>query len=317
MLRVPLPTLLLADAPVQTIGFPILVVLAWIPYHLRARTLAREFRPVPGWRQGSFIAGLAVLEIAVSPPVDTLSDQLLVAHMAEHLLIGDIAALLLVLGLTGPLIAPLLRNPVLSRLRVLTHPVVAIVVWGTNFYAWHIPFLYQAALRHDAVHALEHATFLTFGMAVWMALLGPLPKPQWFSNGARLVFIVAVRLVGTVLANVLIFGGSVFYPYYLAGDAHWHISPVADQVAAGGLMMVEESLLTIGLFCWLFLRVARQTEQRQELMDFAGAHGLELDERRAQRAVAAGRGEELWARLRERAAQPAEAEPTSQPTIGS
>ncbi len=316
MASVPLPTPVFADAPVQTIGFPILVVLAWIPYHLRARTLARESRPVPGWRQVSYIAGLAVLEIAVSPPVDTLSDQLLVAHMAEHLLIGDIAALLLVLGLTGPLIAPLLRNPVLSRLRVLTHPVVAIVVWGTNFYAWHIPFMYQAALRHDAVHALEHATFLIFGMAVWMALLGPLPKPQWFSNGARLVFIVAVRLVGTVLANVLIFGGSVFYPYYLAGDAHWHISPVADQVAAGGLMMVEESLLTIGLFCWLFLRVARQTEQRQELMDFAGAHGLELDERRAQRAVAAGRGEALWTRLRERAAD-AEAEPTSQPTIGS
>ncbi len=325
MALVPLPTLVFADAPVQTIGFPILVVLAWIPYHLRARTLARELRPVPGWRQVSYIAGLVVLEIAVSPPVDTLSDQLLVAHMAEHLLIGDIAALLLVLGLTGPLIAPLLRNRVVSRLRVLTHPVVAIVVWAVNFYAWHIPFMYQEALRHDAVHALEHATFLTFGMAVWMALLGPLPKPQWFTNGARLVFIVAVRLVGTVLANVLIFGGGVFYPYYLPGDAHWHISPVADQIAAGGLMMVEESLLTIGLFCWLFLRVARQTEQRQALMDFAGEHGLELEERRAQRAVAAGRTEELWARLRERAAQPASAsasaaaqpapaEPTSQPT---
>ena len=65
--------------------------------------------------------------------------------------------------------------------------VVAIVVWGVNFYAWHTPALYQAALRHDALHALEHATFLAFGVAVWMALLGPLPKPAWFSNGARLV----------------------------------------------------------------------------------------------------------------------------------
>ncbi|MFZ0087868.1 MAG: cytochrome c oxidase assembly protein [Solirubrobacteraceae bacterium] len=307
-----LAPLLFADAPVQTIGFPILVVLAWIPYHLRARTLAREFRPVPGWCQVCYAAGLVVLEIAVSPPVDTLSDQLLVAHMAEHLLIGDIAALLLVLGLTGPMIAPLLRNRVIARLRVLTHPVVAVVVWAVNFYVWHIPFLYQEALRHDGIHALEHATFLTFGMAVWMALLGPLPKPQWFNNGARLVFVIAVRLVGTVLANVLIFGGTVFYPYYLPGDAHWHISPVADQVAAGGLMMVEESLLTIGLFCWLFLRVARQTEQRQALLDFADQHGLELDERRAQRAVAAGRSEELWQRLRARATAAAEA--TSQPT---
>jgi putative membrane protein len=291
-----------ADAPVQTIGFPILIVLAWIPYHLRVRTLGGERRAVPGWRQGCFAAGLVALLVAVSPPVDHLSEQLLLAHMAEHLLIGDIAALLLVLGLTGPVIAPLLRNPVIARLRVLAHPVVAIVLWAVNFYVWHSPYLYQEALRHDALHALEHATFLTFGMAVWMALLGPLPKPRWFGNGARLGFVVAVRLTGTVLANILIFGGTVFYPYYRPGDALWHISPLADQVAAGGLMMVEESFLTIGLFCWLFLRVANQNEQRQALLDYAGEHGLELDEQRAGRAVAAGRGDELWDRLRQRAA---------------
>jgi putative membrane protein len=250
------------------------------------------------WRCVCFASGLVVLEIALSPPVDKLSEQLLVAHMAEHLLIGDIAALLFVLGLTGPMMAPLLRNPAISKLRILTHPVVAIVVWAVNFYAWHLPALYQGALRHDALHALEHATFLVFGIAVWMALLGPLPKPAWFSNGARLVYIVAVRLIGTVLANIMIFGGTVFYPYYLPGDAHWHISPMADQVAAGGLMMVEESLLTIGLFCWLFLRVASQNEQRQQLLDYATEHGIALDERRAQRAVAAGRSEELWERLR-------------------
>ena len=305
------PPLPFADAPVQTIGFPVLVALAWIPYHLRARKLAREGRAVPGWRRACFAAGLIVLEIAVSPPVDRLSEQLLVAHMAEHLLIGDIASLLLVLGVTGPLIAPLLRNRAVSKLRVLTHPVVAIVLWAVNFYAWHSPYLYQEALRHGALHALEHATFLTFGMAVWMALLGPLPKPQWFNNGAKLVFVIAVRLVGTVLANVLIFGGTVFYPYYRPGDALWHISPIADQVAAGGLMMVEESFLTIGLFCWLFMRVAQENEQRQALLDFAGQHGLELDDRRAGRAVAAGRSEELWERLRQRAGT------TSPPSTGS
>jgi putative membrane protein len=307
-----MPPLVLADAPVQAIGFPVLVALAWIPYHLRARTLAREHRPIQRWRQVCFVSALVVLEVAVSPPVDHLSEQLLVAHMAEHLLIGDIAALLLVLGLSGPMIAPLLRNRVVSRLRVLAHPVVAIVVWAVNFYIWHSPYLYQEALRHGALHALEHATFLAFGMAVWMALLGPLPKPQWFNNWARLVFIVAVRLSGTVLGNILIFGGTVFYPYYRPGDALWHISPIADQVAAGGLMMVEESFLTIGLFCWLFLRFARENEQRQALLDYAGQHGLELDDRRAARAVAAGRSDELWERLRQRAA----AGPPSSTTSG-
>ncbi len=293
--------LLFAVAPVQTIGLPILVALSWVPYHLRARTLAAHGRPVAPWRRVCFVAGLLVLEVAFSSPVDHLSDQLLVAHMAEHLLIGDIASLLLVLGLTGPVIAPLLHNPVISRLRVLSHPVVAVVLWGTNFYVWHSPYLYQQALRHDTLHALEHATFLTFGVAVWMGLLGPLPQPRWFSNSARLIYIVAMRLIGTVLANIMIFGGTVFYPYYRPGDAHWHISAMADQVAAGGLMMVEESLLTIGLFCWLFLRVAREHEQRQALLDYAGQHGLALDDRRAARAVAAGRGDELAQRLRERA----------------
>jgi putative membrane protein len=286
--------------PGGTIVLPLMVLLAWAPYHLRARTLASEGRPVPAWRRVCFAAGLVVLAVALSTPVDELADQLLVAHMAEHLLIGDVAALLLVLGMTGPLLAPVLRIRTVARLRVLAHPVVAIVVWGVNFYFWHTPALYQAALRHDLVHAIEHATFLGFGIAVWMALLGPLPKPAWFSNSAQLVYIVAVRLVGTVLANVLIFGGTIFYPIYAGGDAHWHISPMADQVAAGGVMMVEESFLTIGLFCWLFLKVAREGEQRQELMDYAGRHGIALDERRAARAVAAGRGEELWERLRQR-----------------
>ena len=62
---------------------------------------------------------------------------------------------------------------------------------------------------------------------------------------------IAVRLIGTVLANAMVFSGTAFYPYYRAGDAHWHISSMADQVAAGAVMMVEESLLTIGLLCWL------------------------------------------------------------------
>ena len=102
----------------------------------------------------------------------------------------------------------------------------------------------------------------------------------------------------------MIFSGTVFYPIYRAGDAHWHISPMADQITAAGVMMVEESLLTIGLFCWLFLKFARENEERQALLDYAAAQGVELDERRAARAVAAGRGAELWERVRSRAGVP-------------
>src|ERR1700730_6357266 len=289
-----------AIGPVGSIALPILALAWWYPYWMRCRTLAAHGRPVPSWRRWCYLAGLVTLAVALSARVDTLADQLLFAHMAEHLLIGDIAALLIVLGVTGPVLAPLLRMRYVGRLGVLTHPAVAVPLWAVNFYAWHLPVLYQAALRHSALHALEHGTFLGFGIAMWMGLLGPLPKPQWFSNGARLVYIIVVRLIGTVLANAMIFSGTVWYPYYYAGDAHWHTSALSDQIAAAGVMMVEESLLTIGLFCWLFLKVAREGEERQELLDFAAARGVELDERRQARAVAAGGGDERRGRLRAR-----------------
>ncbi|HWF33895.1 MAG TPA: cytochrome c oxidase assembly protein [Solirubrobacteraceae bacterium] len=282
----------------ETIGPTVITIAVWALYERRCQALAREDRPVPGWRRACFAAGVVVFVAALVPPLGPLSDELLVAHMAEHLLIGDIATLLMVLGLTGPLLGPLLRRRPVARLRVLTHPVVAIVCWAVNFYAWHLPAAYQLALRNEWVHAIQHTTFFIFGACVWMALLGPLPKPTWFNNAGRLVYIIAVRLIGTVLANVMIFSGTFFYPFYRAGDAHWHISPAADQVYAGALMMFEESVLTILLFAWLFMKVAGETEERQALLDYAGAHGIALSEQRAARAVSAGRSEELWERLR-------------------
>ena len=126
--------------------------------------------------------------------------------------------------------------------------------------------------------------------------------PPWFGNLGRLIYIIAVRLTGTVLGNIFLWSGTVFYPFYIHGDAVYHISPIADQNIAGAIMMVEESILTLGLFCWLFLRTARESEERQDLLDFAQAQGLELTEERAARAVAAGRGAELHRRLEGRAA---------------
>jgi cytochrome c oxidase assembly factor CtaG len=104
-------------------------------------------------------------------------------------------------------------------------------------------------------------------------------------------------MVGAVLANVFLFGGTAFYDVYAAGERHWHLSPLADQNAAGGLMMVWESLLTLGLFCWLFLKAAREGEERQELLDLAAARGVAVTETRAARAVAAGRGADLRRRI--------------------
>jgi putative membrane protein len=253
-------------------------------YLRRTRTLARQGRPVPAWRQGCFAAGLlaGVLGLAL---LGHLGDERFSAHMAEHLLLGDVGALLLVLGLTGPVLAPVLRVRSLGWLRALAHPAPALALWALNLFAWHLEVLHEAALDSQAVHALQHALFVGLGVNVWMPLFGPLPRPAWFGMAARLGYLVGVRLLGAVLANVLLWAETPLYDRYEVADR------LADQAAAASLMMVEGSLLTLVLLGWLFLEAGRQSEERQQLVD------LGADEARAARAVAAGRGAELRSRL--------------------
>jgi len=269
---------------------------AGILYALRTHRLAGTPRAVPGWRRACFLGGLCLIVVTLTA-IGPLSDELFWAHMIEHLVIGDIGTLLLVLGLTGPVLAPVLRIGVFDRLRVLAHPLVAFPLWAVDLYLWHVPFFHEAAVRHDVVHALQHFSFVAFGFNMWMALLGPLPKPVWFGNLARLVYVIAVRLTGAVLGNVFVFGGHVFFSVYAAGERAHGISPGADQNAAGAVMMVEGSILTLALFGWLFARAASEGEERQALLDLAAARGIELSEARAARAVAAGRGAELRRRI--------------------
>jgi cytochrome c oxidase assembly factor CtaG len=257
-------------------------------YAKRSTTLAAKGRPVPLWRQACFASGLLLIVAALVTPLSDYAEELVIAHMAEHLLIGDVAALLIVLGLTGPLLAPVLRVRAIDRLRVLTHPVIAFVLWAANLYLWHLSWSYQLALRHDLVHVLQHVLFLLAGINLWMPLFGPFPKPAWFGNAAQLAYIVAVRMTGAVLANVFLWSGTVFYAWY--GD-------LEDQSLAGAVMMVEESVTTIALFGWLFMKWMREGEERQELLELAAQRGIDLDERRVARAVAAGRGAELRRRL--------------------
>jgi putative membrane protein len=263
----------------------------------RAGTLARERRPVPTWRQLSFVTGVITVAVVQLPPFDTLADQVLIAHMIQHIIIGDLASLLIVFGLTGPVIQPLLHIRATRPLRKLAHPVVALVLWALDLYVWHLPLLYQLAIRHDLVHALEHACFLWFGTLLWLALIGPLPKPAWFNSWGKLAYVVGVRLIGGVLGNVFIWAQTVFYPVYKSSDAARGLNPLSDQNIAGAVMMVEQMFLTIFLLGWLFYRFAVQDEERQALMDLASERGVELSEARAARAAVAGRGEVLRARL--------------------
>jgi putative membrane protein len=276
---------------------PLLLVTVAVCYAKRTRTLAERDRPVELWRQLAFASGLLLLFAADVPPLATIAEELVVAHMVQHLLIADLAALLIALGVTGPILQPLLATRAFSWLRVFGNPLVALPLWALNLYIWHLSALYQGVLDSSLLHLAQHAGFLTFGLAMWMPLVGPLPKPAWFTDLAMLGYIIVVRMLEAVLANVLIWSGNVLYPDYAPGEAEWDISPLADQGAAGNVMMLWTGAVTLALFTWLFIRAANRSAETQELVEFAERHGVDLDPQRAGRAVRAGQGERLRERI--------------------
>ena len=256
------------------------LVLVSVAYAVRARTLARRGTPVSRGRIALFALGLLLFGTAIVSPIAQLGDERFSFHMGQHLLLGDLAPLALLAGVTGPLLRPLLALRPMQALRVLAHPLVALPVWVANMVFWHLPFAYEAAIRNDLVHALEHLSFFTAGLVMWMPVLETLPAPAWFGSAAKLAYIVVVRLVSTLIANVFVWSGELFYAPYADGG-------LSDQAAAGAALMIEGSVVTFATFAWLFLRLFAEGERRQELLE-QGA-----DPRSVERAVRFGRADDL------------------------
>jgi putative membrane protein len=271
--------------PLQVVPTAIVALL----YARRVRTLRRAGTPVPRWRIWSFGTGLVLVLVALVSPVDAFGAEFFFFHMIQHILLGDLAPLAFVAGLNGPILRPVLSLPGVWRLRVLAHPLVALPLWALDLYAWHLPFLYEGALHHGAVHALEHFCFFSFGALMWASVLETLPAPEWFGTGAKLGYVAVVRVLETVLGNIFIWAGTVFYPFYEHPVHRWGITPLGDQQIAGAVMMIEGSIITIAALAWLFLRMAEESELRQQLLDRG------LDERAVKRAVRYGRGETVAA----------------------
>jgi putative membrane protein len=268
--------------PLQIVPTILLAAL----YARRVRTLLARGTHVPAWRIASFATGIALLFVALVSPIHAIGEQLFSFHMLQHVLLGDLAPLALLAGLTGPILRPVLAY--LYRLRFLANPFVALPLWAVNLYVWHLPFLYEAAVRHDTVHALEHLCFFTGGTIMWLPVLETLPAPEWFGTGAKIGYIAVVRGVETVLGNVFFWAGSVFYPaVYVHRQRLWGLSPLEDQGLAGAVMMIEGSIVTLVALAWLFLRMASEGELRQRLLERG------LDPRVVKRAVRYGRAEEL------------------------
>ena len=245
----------------------LVLALAAFAYGRRAATLRGRGNGVSRVKQSLFYSGLAVLVLAFVSPVDSLGEsRLLFAHMVQHILIAEVAALLVVAGLTGSILRPILALPYIGGLRVLAHPLVALPVWASTLYLWHIPAFYQAALTSEALHAFQHMTFFAAGAMMWAALVEPLPGPAWFGAGPKAAYVAVVRFAEAILANVFIWSSKPFYPFYAEQERVWGISAIEDQNIGGGIMMVYGTVLTLSLFAWLFLRWMREGERAETLI---------------------------------------------------
>jgi cytochrome c oxidase assembly factor CtaG len=214
-----------------------------------------------GWdRIVLFGLGLGVSLFALVGPLDRLADEkLLSAHMGQHVLIGDLAPALMVTALRGPLLvfflpapilAPLARNArVRTVLGTLLRPRVAFSLWAANLATWHVPYLYDLALRHERLHNFEHVCWTFCGILVWTLLVDP-GSHRRLSVGGRVALAAALFASGQILTDVLVFTFTPLYPFY---HGAYGISALTDQQLSGIAMMVEQ-LVTLATCVALLLR---------------------------------------------------------------
>jgi putative membrane protein len=242
---------------------PVLAVaLAAVLFAQATLRLRRRGRAdLAGWdRAALFGAGLALTLIALVSPLDRVAEtKLLSAHMAQHMLIGDAAVALMVAAVRGPLLVFLLPAPVLAPLArnarvrtalgTLLRPRVAFSLWCANLAIWHVPWLYDLALRHDSVHYFEHFCWVVAGLLVWTLLIDP-GSHRRLTVGGRVALAAGMFAAGQVLADILVFSYHGLYPAY---QGAYGLSAVTDQQLAGVVMMVEQ-LLTLATLVYILLR---------------------------------------------------------------
>jgi cytochrome c oxidase assembly factor CtaG len=204
----------------------------------------------------AFQAGLLTLFLALASPLDVLADLLLQVHMIQHLVLMMVVPPLIWLG--APVL-PLLRGlprsvlqqglgpflawPVLQRLgHFLAHPVVCWLAFAVSTIAWHLPGLYERALRSLSWHEAQHVCFLSTALLFWWPVIQPWPsRPQW-PRWALIPYLLLADIQNTALSAFLIFSERVLYPTYATVPRLWGISVLDDQAAAGAIMWVPGSL---------------------------------------------------------------------------
>lgn len=236
------------------------------------RGAARLLAAIPrggryGWRLFAYGAGVMSLVVALISPLDSLGAVYVTAHMAQHLVLMQVAAPLLVLG--APLIvagvgsarirriAVALRRRDLSRIALVVAPLTVLALHGVALLAWHLPALYNLALASRAAHALQHAAFLGTAMLFWYAVLpSPGRRPGSYPASFGLVFVMAVVSGG--LGALMTVAPAPWYDY----PAYAGLAPLQDQQLAGAIMWVIGGTLYAATAVTVFVLWLRQGEAR-------------------------------------------------------
>jgi putative membrane protein len=267
------PSLTSAAAwPVQAPFF--LVLAAAVLYALGGR------RPGPGHREtrerrlrsAAFYGGLLAIVVALDTPLDPLSDKLFTAHMTQHLLLLVVAPPLIVLsapwlrlwqplplGLRRTLAKSVTRGrwaaPLRALGRLFSRPLPAWIFFNGVLVAWHVPALFDATLSNQAVHDLEHASFLLAGLLFWLQVIDSPPVRSRLALGLRTVYLTTALLVSWVLAIVLALTSTPFFDAYVdLAHRPAGLSALADQQIAGGVMWVPGSVPFTIAVIWAFYR---------------------------------------------------------------
>ena len=228
----------------------------------------RRWRQIDGSvaRLASFLAGMALVVVALLSPVDRLAEQLFLMHMVQHLLLIDLAPILILLGLTKVLLRPATRR--LMRLEraagPLAHPVFAIALYVAMMWVWHIPALYDAALEYSVVHVLEHVAFSVAGGLYWWHLLSPIRSRKRLGGMGPVVYMISTKVLVGLLGVGLAFAPGVIYAFYDRQPGYWGMSAETDQ-AIGGLIMATEQSIVMGVaLTFLFVRALGESDRANE-----------------------------------------------------
>lgn len=210
-----------------------------------------------------FLAGIATTAAALISPIDGLSEQLFFVHMVQHLLLLDIAAILIILGLSRKILRPITKRflPVEQRAGVLATPVFAISLYVFVMWFWHIPVVYDAALEYDAIHVTEHLAFAFAGGLYWWHLFSPIrPRHRLIGLGPA-GYMASTKVLVGLLGVFLTFSPDSFYAFYESQPRFWSLSPSEDQAIGGAIMALEQMIVMGAAFAWLFIRMLGESNR--------------------------------------------------------